>query len=428
MFARRALYRRNLILALLLEALWSWAIWLSHPFTIIPVFLMRLGASTTAIGFLAALRALGSGMIVLMMGSLTAHRRYLARIFGIWHFVAVLPYVGLSLLAFLAGTGAMGNWNPAALALLFAVSSSALLGGQTPVYFVLLSRLTSESNRTRFFGIVFSIGPIVGILGPVIAAVMLKGPDGEMLGYARIFGISSVLAAAGTAACFFLRERRMKPMSPRTIRDQLDVLASSWRNFPALRRYMKARMWLAGTMLAIAYLATYARHEARMPEQTIVLLAYFMLLTQGVGSYLLGWAGSRRSVGPGLPGRRALFIQWLNMAFIVSALFFAAFAPARWAAPVLAMAAGLIIAGDMALQPNILMNLGPSHIRKDIVSLAALVFMPLALLIPPISGLFIESLGHRPVFAAAAVVGLYGLRELNAVVRGGDGQGPSKSA
>ena len=109
------------------------------------------------------------------------------------------------------------------------------------------------------------------------------------------------------------------------------------------------------------------------------------------------------------PGEIGLTVQLFNFSFIVAALFFAALGPARWAAPVLAAGAGLIIAGDMALQPNILMSLGPPQIRKDIVSLAALALIPFTLIIPPLSGLLIEVVGHRPVFALGGLVGMRGL-------------------
>ena len=418
MIARKRIpYRRNYFLALFMECSWAMGVWMSHPFTVVPNFLIRLGASTALIGFVPAIRIAAMGVGMFLISAAAGHRRYLAPFMGKLRYVATMGFVGLGVLAVLAAGDRVPYRVIIVMALLCMIVIQAFLPGQLPMYFVLLARAFPERLRNRMFGALFSVATFVAIAGVFLASREFAGGQGTFWSYARIFFGSCVLFTLGSVTFFFMRERTGEVAPRRTPAMYLAILAKIWDEHPQVRRYIVARLWMAGGILAMAFLATYSREEANLGEHGVTLLGYVSLGFQGVASYALGRMSSPRGLAAVSPAERHVKVTLLVSGFIIGAVFFAAVGPARVAAFCLAASIGVIIASDLTLNPNVLMALAPLRLRSDIVALGTIVPVPVLLFVPPVCGFLIEAVGHRPVFLLASLPGAYGLLLLSRVVK-----------
>ena len=124
---------------------------------------------------------------------------------------------------------------------------------------------------------------------------------------------------------------------------------------------------------------------------------------------MLGWITGRRREGSGRGPDSYVRAQWLARSAMMFCLFFAVLGPAKEAAFLLAVGAGLLASSEMVVHPNVLMEMGPRHHRADMMILGTVIFTPNTLLIPPLCGTAIRLIGHRPVFGLAVVIGLVGL-------------------
>ncbi len=405
-------WRRNFALILALESLWAFGTWLAHPMTVMPNFLLRLGATPVTIGLLPGLWAIGTGCGALAAGAAAGHRRRLASWTGWLHLAATLPWLGLAAIAASAGAGRLPPRAALPLALACLLAFDLMMGIGLQLYFVLLARVFPERGRGRWFGALFSVSSLVGLAGPLVAAERFIPEHAELSGYAGIFLVAWGCFVAGTLAFFLVRERAVPAVARRTVRANLGHL---WRVFRAnhpLRRYLGARAALELGALSLAFYATYARAEAGLSEHRVTQLGLVVVATHAVASLVMGWLTGRLewrgAPSPWIYLRAQAVAQGLSLAILL----FAALGPAGAAAWFLAGASGLRISAEFVLHPNILLETGGRRARLDHVALGAVVLMPATLLFPQAGGWAIELAGHRPVFAVASLVALPALRSL----------------
>ncbi len=404
-------FYRNFALVLVLECCWALGMHMAHPMTVMPNFFLRLGASPVIIGLLPAFWAFGTGIGSLGVGPAAAHRRRLTIFAGIWHYVAMIPYLGLAAVALLSrGRLALAGARAVALGLLLAFN--LIMGFLMQIYFVILSRVFPESMRGRWFGAVFSLSSLLSLIGPWLAADYFLGEAPDMKSYARIFAASVILFALGTVAFFFLREAPARPWPRRTIYRNLLHLYRLWsRNVP-LRRYMTSRIWLEVGVLSGAFFTTYSRTEAGMGETFVTWLGMLVIICHAVMSLALGWLSGHLEKEGAAPRQAYLQTQWLIQAVRLGTMAFAAAGPARPAALLLALSAGIGITSELVVHPNILLEMGVKRLRTDMITLGAVTLMPATLVLPPLGGFLIGKLGHRMAFGLAALAGLPGLYRL----------------
>ncbi len=419
-------YRKNYFLALFMECCWAAGIWMSHPFTVIPNFLIRLGASTALIGIVPSVRLAAMGVGMFLISAAAGQRSRLAPLMGKLRYIAILGFIGLGGLAVAASAG-MAPYRLIIVAVLGCmVVIQIFLPGQLPMYFILLARAFPERLRHKMFGTLFSVATFVALGGVYMASIQFAGGRGDFLSYSRVFFGSCILFSLGNVTFFFMREKATEPVAHRTPAAYLSVLATVWGEHPIVRRYIVARLWTSAGILAMTFLATYSREEAALSEHAITRLGYVSLVVQGVASYLLGWMSSPRGLPAGSEAERNVKVMMLSTTFVLGAVFFAAVGPAVPAAIGLAAAIGMIVASDLTLSPNVLMALAPVKLRADIVALGTIVPVPVVLFVPPVCGLLIEAAGHRIVFLVLSIVSASGLVKLNRLVkdlRGAGNQG-----
>jgi MFS family permease len=420
-------YRRNYFLALIMECSWAAGVWMSHPFTVIPNFLIRLGASTALIGIVPAVRIASMGVGMFLISAAAGQRRRLAPFMGKRRYVAICGFVGLGTLALVASEGLVPYRLIIVAALGCMVVIHAFLPGQLPMYFVLLSRSFPERLRHKMFGALFSVATFVALGGVYISSIQFAGGGDGFVSYSKVFFGSCVLFLLGSVTFFFMRERETEAVPHRTPAMYLSILAEIWEGQPIVRRYIVARLWTAAGILAMVFLATYSREEAGLSEHAITMLGYVSLGVQGVATYLLGWMSSPKGLPASSAAERNVKVMMFSAAFVLGSVFFAAVGPGLPAAIYLAAAIGMIVASDLALSPNVLMTLAPAKLRTDIVALGTIVPVPVVLFVPPVCGFVIEAAGHRPVFLVLSILSATGLVKLNRLVRDLRGTGAPRA-
>ena len=409
MAPERIPYTRNFFMLLGLECCWAFGWWLANPVTVLPNFLIRFGASPEVIGLIPAMWGIGLGLGALTVGSLASRHNNLARFLGYAHYVAMLPYAGLGLLALAAERMPIPDWAGQTACIVLLGAFHIVMGPLFQLYFVMISRVLPEHGRGRLLGFIFAVAASVGFLGPLLASTGFTGNEAPMSVYARIFFASFLVFAVGNTFFFLLKERPQKQLAPRTVRDNVAKLFHLWKRNVRLRKYLTSRMLLDGAVLTSAFLATYSRMEGGMNERTVMQLGSLVVLSQAAGSLVLGWITGRRREGSGRGPDSYVRAQWLARSAMMFCLFFAVLGPAKEAAFLLAVGAGLLASSEMVVHPNVLMEMGPRHHRADMMILGTVIFTPNTLLIPPLCGTAIRLIGHRPVFGLAVVIGLVGL-------------------
>ena len=232
---------RNMLALLALECCWSLGIWMANPFTVVPNFLMRFGASPTVIGLLPAMWGIGMAFGAVTAASMVAGRRKLAKFIGAWHYVAVIPYLGLGLLAMASSRWDIPGWAGQALTIGLICSFNIVMGPLFQIYFVLLTRILPERGRGRLFGAVFAAATFIGLAGPLIAGSLLAGGNAPMPVYAKIFLGAFAVFCVGNASFFLMEERPTTPHPPRRIPDNIRAITKIWRDNSRLRQYLVAR-------------------------------------------------------------------------------------------------------------------------------------------------------------------------------------------
>ena len=408
----RAVRARNFALLIVLECCWAFAVWLAHPVTVLPNFMIRLGASPFVVGLLPALWAIGTGVGALAVGPLIARRTRLGPITGVWHLFAIIPYLGLAGVAAAAATWDLHPGLLQAAALMMFLLYDVAIGALMNVYFFLLSRVFPGKGRSRWFGALFTISCGAGLMGPLLASTGFIREGSSLMAYAALFLTSYAFMFLGSLPFFFLREPAARPAPPRTLASNFIHLHGLWRKNVHLRRYLIARMWVQVGMLTGAFAATYSRAEVGLGEHTITWFGLVAVAGEAAFSWPLGWMGSR--LASGNASARAAYIrtQFAVQVLVMTALLFAALRPGLPAAMALVLVTGLCVAADLVIHPNILIEMGTPRLRADFIALGAVALMPAMALIGPLGGWVIEHVGHRWTFGLAALVGIPGLVNL----------------
>src|SRR5687768_16513606 len=351
-------YRSNFAWVLVLECAWAVGTWLASPVTVLPQFLLRLGGSAAWVALLPGLWALGSGLGALFLGPLVAHRRHVSAFAGWMHYVALLAWPALGLVAHAVDRGWLTPARGLPLSLLVLLAFDLVMGVILQLYFLMLSRVFPERGRGRWFSALFAVSSVVGTLGPVLAARWFIREDARLADYGNLFIATGALFAAGSFACFRLVEQPGPVTVRRTFAGNLRTLRDLWRAHAALRSYLRARFLLELGAMCGAFMATYGRTEAGFSEHVVASFGTVFVAALAVSCILLGALATRLETRRTSAVRTYLLTQGAAQALSLLALLAAAVGPAGPATWAIVAAAGLRVGADLVIHPNILIELG----------------------------------------------------------------------
>lgn len=397
-------YVRNFGWVLVLESCWAFGSWLAHPMTVMPQFVLRLGGTPAWVGALPGMWALGTGIGALLLGPIALHRRQLAAFCGWAHLLALLAWPVLAAIAFAVERGALAPRPALWLSFLALLYFNLLLGFLVQLYFFLLSRVFPERGRGAWFGLLFAISGVVGSLGPLAGSRWFLHAGADLDDYGRLFLTTAACFLVGSLPFFLLRERPRPAEVRRSVAGNLSHLLVLWRANRPLRWYVSARFVLELGALCMVFVATYGRLEGGLSEHAVASLGFLIVACEAGACVLLG-AVFRRLDARGIPPWRSYLLAQVGaQGCSLVALLAAAVGPAGPAAALLAVAAGLRLAAEFVIHPNILLELGGRRSRLDAIALGAFTLMPASLGFMLVSGRAIDAFGHRPVFGLAVVI------------------------
>ncbi|NLX11003.1 MAG: MFS transporter [Chloroflexi bacterium] len=395
---RERVYRRNFILFLSDYVIFSVALNLLGPTTVIPDFLRQLTDSDVLIGVSSQIFDAGWLLPQLLVA------RYLVGVANKkWWFVGPNIPVRTFILMLAGVTVLLGPERPGAIlaAFLFFYALAALGDGLVGVPWVdLIGSSLDNRRRARMFGIGTALTGLLMIgLTPVIRAILgsdsLEFPNN----YALVFALSGALFVITLPGELLIRE--LPGGAPQakmpSMREYLPQLAAVLRHDLPYRAMIVTRVLVSFFTMAWPFYIGFATEQLEMSNEVAVSnLLLMQTLGSVTGALIFSWLGDRRTIKF---IRFALLIGIFQpaLALLASQVGPAPLYPAF-------VAAGLI-QGTLTISfLNWLITYATPEQRPIYSGLFNTATAVSLLVAPAVGGLLVEGLGYEAVFLAALVV------------------------
>ena len=383
-------YRFNFAVNALDAAFFGLGLGFASFVTVIPLFVNSLTDSTTLIGIIASIQAVGWQLPQLltsrrvaslrlyrpMVLSMTIHERW--------------PFLGLAVVAVLIPIAGA----PVALALTVLMAAWQALGGGftgTP-WQAMIGKIMPEKRRGTFYGVQASGMSLLNGLGAIGAGIILTE-----VAYPYNFALCFFIGAVAMAISYvFLRATR-EPEVPveEVVQERRPMWSSLWAilnrdgNF---RWFLLVRMLTQFAIMAISFYTIYGVRHFEMSEATAGFMTGLMAFVQVVGAPLAGWVGDRWG------HRRVFAVGMIGMAL---SIFMALTAPElEWFYLVFALA-GLTNSVLWTSILSLTVEFGTEADRPYYIGLANTLIAPATLFAPIIGGMLVDFSGFQATFLLA---------------------------
>lgn len=399
--ARERIYRRNFLFFLLDTILFTGAMNIISPTTVIPDFVRHLTDSQILIGLCGTLFTIGFTLPQLFVARFIV--RYPRKK---WWFVGPNIPVRSMILLFALLTFWVGAGNPQLILIAFftCYAIAALGDGLVGVPWADLAATSlSDRWRARMFGIgTVLIGVMMLLVAPQIGVILSERGPAFPNNYALLFGIAGLLFALSVVPGFFIQEipDGRVAQTVLTLREFLPALGRLLRNDAPFRAFIAVRIGANLFMMAAPFYIGYATTQLGLSSEVAVptLLAMQTVGTLS-GALVYTWLGERNN------------LLYLRLALGAGALL-----------PISALLAGVI--GPLPLYIGFLLSglangsnlfagflnwvvgYAPSEQRPLYVGLANTVTALVSLMTPFISGTIAQQLGYRPLFVVSLTMAL----------------------
>ena len=365
--------------------------------TILPLYVSYLTDSRVLIGLIPAIYIVASHVPQLLMAaraeSLERKKPWIVRV-SVFERIPWL-ILGLGILLWPAAPG----WFSYAFLVAMLLFSQGAVGVASPAWRAMLANIIHPDRKGLMFGLGGAFGGMMGAAGALLARHIL-----ETVAFPLSFGLCFVLAFAGQAISWtFLTLNREPPRRadrPRVrLGPYLKELPAMLRGDPNFARFLISQLLVIFGTLGVTFYIVYGREAFAISPAFAASLTMAALISQALGTPLLGWWGDRF-------GHRA--------ATEVAALLCAAaglvmvFAPsAEWLYAAFALLT-LSDAGIKVARPSLTMDLGAGGRVPTYVALTTTVLAVPSLAAPILGGWLIDLVDFRPVFVAGVVLALLG--------------------
>ena len=365
--------------------------------TILPLYVSYLTGSRVLIGLIPAIYLAASHVPQLLMAgraeSLERKKPWIVRV-SVFERVPWLV-LGLGIVLWPVAP----RWFSYAFLVAMLLFSQGAVGVASPAWRAMLAKVIHPDRKGMLFGLGAAIGALMGAVGALLARHIL-----DTVPYPLSFGLCFLLAFAGQAISWtfltFNREPAHTPeRAPVRLGAYLRELPAVLRGDHNFARFLLSQLLVIFGALGVTFYVIYAREAFAVSDAFAATLTMAALISQAVGTPLLGWWGDRF-------GHRA--------AIEVAALLCAAagvvvlVAPtAAWMYAAFALLA-LADAGIKVSRPSMAMDLGAAGRVATYTALTTTLLAAPALAAPIAAGWLIDTVNYRPVFAAGVVLSLAG--------------------
>ena len=424
-------YKRNFALGVINGSLINVGMAFLDPFTVLPVFIMKLGGSAALVGLVSALPGLGWFLPQVVTSRFAETRRYLMNMFRLSTIPRILGFTATAAVVIHGDIS-----RPAVLmtvfviALLFAYVSAGVAA--VPLLEV-VSKTIPANRRGAFFGTRRFIGGLLGIVvGMVVGVVLDQRSERVWMGgrlfelvetgvrrlgltghafpsdFGVIFLLGAVCMAVGTVVfCFAGEPPAASVEKSSSLIDHLRHGGSLLRRNVNYRRFFLARVCWQFTAMAFPFYATYAYQKLNLSTSTVGLFLSVWVGSGIFSNYIWGEMMDRKgnkivltltSILGALPPLAILIIDgWMVDG-------------AGGAFPLLVVAGtfainGFIRSGRLISNVTYLLEFAPESKRPLYVGFMNSLSAPF-MLTPVVGGLIIQIFGLRTLFAVAMAFGL----------------------
>lgn len=385
-------YGRNLVLIILVEAVWGLGWALFSGTTILPMLLRHLGASDMLIGLLPAAFMLGMAVAQLPGAWWTQPLRVKKTLFVIFHYpgCAAIAMAGLALL--------WGDGLSSRLLITIIVAANGIfglaIGVVAPMWVNILAKLLPPHRRGVCFGLIFVAGAILGLVGAALAFVLLRAyPAPHGFAYALISG---GLACAASITIFFWIHEPPDPDEPQRERfgEFLGRVWTAARGQPQFLRFVSAALLLSLSGMSVGFLAVAARERLHVADARAAEFQAALLVGQLVASLLGGWIGDRFGFRA-----TALLVPLVGGAMAILALL--GVSPACFAMAFVLVGAGFGL--DFISFNNMMVELCPWREKTSFLALGGALRAPVVVVAPIVGGLLAQytALRYYAVFTVS---------------------------
>ncbi len=406
--AREQIYRRNFVYFLIDSILFTLAMNIIGPTTVIPDFLRQLTNSEILIGLSGNLFTIGFTLPQLWVA------RYIVRhARKKWWFVGPNIPVRFVILLFAGLTIWVGRSQPGVILVGFFLAYGITAFGDGLVGVAWADLAGSSMNarwRARMFGLttivvsvtMLLISPLIGV---VLGANGLAFPNN----YALIFGAAGLLFVLSILPCLFIHElpggKAVETLPP--LREFIPALGRVLRDDGPFRAFILVRVFTNLFMMASPFYIGYATVELGLSSEVAVpVLVAMTTIGSLIGALAYTWLGEHNNL---------LYIRLaLGSAALMPLCALLAAVPGQGLGP-WPLYVGFLLSG-LAASSNLFaafMNWTVDYAHADqrpiYVGLANTVSALSSLIAPFLGGTLAQQLGYRPLFVVALVMALVGL-------------------
>ncbi|MEE8335455.1 MAG: MFS transporter [Candidatus Neomarinimicrobiota bacterium] len=307
-------HRHNLALNVFHESTWGFGIAFHDSATILPLFLIQLGAPLGVVGSLAGLFAVLFSFPQLISALLGRNIRNIkAATVGVHILIWPPIFIAGFTFAFIAPAGPSA-WIFYYICFIFYALS---IGFVLPIWGTFIREVTKRKNRGTFLGISFVGNSIGGFAGGLAVKSLLTSriPFPNNFGWGFLITFASI--AVGTLVFLGYRLRtkgKLKPhRSVHAFFAELKQILTQNKNF---RAYLVSRIFLTAQMPAISLYAVHAQMKFNFDISEAGLLTSAKVVAFGFGSFLGGKIGDRAGHKTGM-----VFASFCSLSALIIALF-----------------------------------------------------------------------------------------------------------
>ncbi|MFZ3151111.1 MAG: MFS transporter [Anaerolineaceae bacterium] len=380
--------------------------------TIMPVFAANLTDSPLLIGLIPAIVNFGWFLPQLF---LSGHVSRLKRKLPFARKMAVIeriPYLLMPLMALLVPHVSK---NTALIMLFIVMTLRGLASGMVALpWQEVLASVIPLSHRARFFGVSRVMAQIVGVLGSLVATLVLSKLPYP---YNYALGFAIAVVAQWISFAFYSRNKEPEPEpepEPDVIQREepskriidFNLVGSILKRDTNLRYYLAGRSTIFIGNMASGFLAIYGIQHFNLTDAQAAIFTGLLFLS-GILGYSVGGALGDK-VGP----KRIVVLSVLTWSL---GLIVAIFSPVIWVYYIVFLLYGLYTAGMNMGDSILVMELGQEELRPTYLGMARSLTAVFVLMAPVLAGWLVEAYGYKVMFAVSVVLSLIGAGLMNKV-------------
>jgi len=400
---REPIYRRNFLAFLIDGILFTVAMNIIGPTTVIPDFVRRLTSSEILIGLSGSLFEIGWTLPQLFIARYIVHFERKK-----WWFVGPSIPVRFVILIFAGVTVLLGKDQPGAIliAFLLAYGIAALGDGVVGVPWADLTGTSLDERwRARMFGFMTAlVGVLMLLIAPVIGVILSDaGPDFPN-NYALLFAVAGICFATSIFPIIFIHElpggKRVDKIP--SFGEYLPQLGHVLRTDVSFRSVIVVRMLTSLFAMAGPFYIGFATVELGLSSEVAVPALLAMQTIGSVsGALVYTWLGARSNllfIRLALAGAALVPISALLAGVVGPLPLYAGF-----------LISGLTVSNLFVSYQNWVVTYASPDQRPVYAGLFNTIAAAIALLAPIIGGTVVQRLGYQPLFALSLMMALAAL-------------------